>query len=121
MEGYPKELEKSWTYVHLWPATFIDIYPDQLDTWHFEPLGVRRTRTTSTVYAPPGQSLRDRLVRRLNWHVNNLVLNEDNELCEGVQRGLESLTYTRGVLNRNENAVLHFHDQLRAAVPGIDE
>jgi hypothetical protein len=38
-----------------------------------------------------------------------------------VQQGLESRTYERGVLNRNENAVLAFHDLLRAAVPGIDE
>jgi hypothetical protein len=48
-------------------------------------------------------------------------MDEDVELCDGVQEGLESLTYERGVLNRNEAAVLHFHDQLRAAVPGIDE
>jgi hypothetical protein len=38
-----------------------------------------------------------------------------------VQAGLESQTNERGVLNRNENGVLHFHDLLRAHVPGIDE
>jgi hypothetical protein len=38
-----------------------------------------------------------------------------------VQEGLESLTYQRGVLNRNEAAVLHFHNMLRETVAGIDE
>jgi hypothetical protein len=46
---------------------------------------------------------------------------EDVELCDAVQLGLESRTYERGVLNRNENGVLAFHDLLRQAVPGIDE
>src|SRR5262249_1114929 len=34
MDGFPEELRESWTYVHLWPSTFVDIYPDQIDTWH---------------------------------------------------------------------------------------
>ena len=29
--------------------------------------------------------------------------------------------YQRGVLNRNEAAVLNFHNMLREAIPGIDE
>jgi hypothetical protein len=48
-------------------------------------------------------------------------MDEDVELCDGVQVGLGSMTYTRGVLNDNEAAVGHFHDLLRAAVPGIDD
>jgi ring hydroxylating enzyme alpha subunit len=60
-------------------------------------------------------------VRAINWRFNSKVMEEDVELCDMVQLGLESRTYERGVLNRNENAVLHFHDQLREAVPGIDE
>jgi phenylpropionate dioxygenase-like ring-hydroxylating dioxygenase large terminal subunit len=107
--------------VHLFPATFVDIYPDQIDTWQLQPLGVRRTRASSVVYAPEGRSLRDRVVRRINWHINTLVMDEDVELCDGVQEGLESLTYERGLLNRNENAVAHFHTQLRAAMPGLDD
>ena len=46
------------------------------------------------------------------------MLAEDVELCDMVQRGLESRTYERGVLNSNENGVLHLHNLLREAVPG---
>jgi choline monooxygenase len=121
MSGFPKELDGAWTYVHLWPATFIDIYPDQVDTWQLFPDGLRRTRTEARVYHSGSQALRDRLVRKLNWRVNSKVMAEDVELCDMVQRGLESRTYERGVLNRNENAVLNFHDLLREHVPGIDQ
>jgi len=121
MAGFPEELNGSWTYVHLWPATFIDIYPDQLDTWQLFPDGLRHTRTEARVYHSGSTALRDRLVRKVNWRLNSKVMDEDVELCDMVQAGLESRTYERGVLNRNENGVLHFHNLLRAHVPGIDE
>jgi len=121
MQGFPKELEGAWTYVHLWPATFIDIYPDQIDTWQLFPAGLRRTRTEARIYHSGSGAIRDRLVRTINWRFNSKVMAEDVELCDAVQRGLESRTYERGVLNRNENGVLNFHNLLREALPGIDE
>jgi len=121
MAGFPDDLAGSWTYVHLWPATFIDIYPDQIDTWQLFPAGLRHTKTEARIYHSGSGALRDRVTRAVNWRFNSKVMDEDVELCDRVQEGLESRTYERGVLNRNENAVLHFHDQLREAVPGIDE
>jgi choline monooxygenase len=121
MPGFPEDLEGAWTYVHLWPATFIDIYPDQIDTWQLFPDGLRCTRTEARVYHTGNRSVRDWLVRKVNWRVNGKVMDEDVELCDMVQRGLESRTYERGVLNSNERAVLNLHNLLREAVPGIDE
>ena len=40
-------------------------------------------------------------------------MDEDKTLCAGVQRGLGARTYERGVLNRNERAIAHYHDLLR--------
>jgi phenylpropionate dioxygenase-like ring-hydroxylating dioxygenase large terminal subunit len=77
--------------------------------------------TEARVYHSGSDAIRDRLVRAINWRVNTKVMAEDVELCDMVQLGLESRTYERGVLNRNENGVLAFHDLLRQAVPGIDE
>jgi choline monooxygenase len=121
MPGFPPELARSWTYAHMFPSTFIDIYPDQIDTWQLQPLGLRRTRTISWVFTPEGGSLRAEAARKANWQINEKVMDEDVVLCDGVQEGLESLTYQRGVLNRNEAAVLHFHNMLRETVAGIDE
>jgi choline monooxygenase len=121
MPGFPPELANSWTYAHLFPSTFVDIYPDQIDTWQLQPLGLRRTRTISWAFTPEGGSLRAEAARKANWQINDKVMDEDVQLCDGVQEGLESLTYQRGVLNRNEAAVLNFHNMLREAIPGIDE
>jgi len=121
MPEFPPELAGQWTYVHLWPAQFIDIYPDSIDIWQLHPDGARATTTLSMVFRSPSEGARDRVARRLNGLINSEVMDEDVTLCDGVQAGLESLTYTRGVLNDNENAVGHFHDLLREAVPGIDD
>jgi phenylpropionate dioxygenase-like ring-hydroxylating dioxygenase large terminal subunit len=86
-----------------------------------QPLGLRRTRTISWVFTPEGGSLRAEAARKANRQINEKVMDEDVVLCDGVQEGLESLTYERGVLNRNEAAVLHFHDMLRETVTGIEE
>ena len=59
-------------------------------------------RTEARVYHSWRRSIRDRLVRRVNWRFNGKVMDEDVELCDMVQLGLESRTYERGVLNRNE-------------------
>ena len=67
--GLPRGPARAWTYVHLWPATFIDIYPDQIDTWQLFPDGLRRTRTEARVYHSGSNAIRDRLVRRINWRV----------------------------------------------------
>lgn len=121
MREFPEELSGQWTYIHFWPAQMIDIYPDTIDVWQLQPAGVLRTRTTQILFRSPAEDLRDRLVRHINWRFNDEVMDEDVALCDGVQQGLGSLTYTRGVLNDNENAIAHFHDLLREAVPGIDD
>jgi len=121
MASFPEQYRDAWTYVHLWPATFLDLYPDMIDVWSLMPTAVARTRSDYVVFGEPDERRRSRLVRRLNLRINAKVMDEDVFLCDGVQRGLGSLTYERGVLNDNENALWHFHDQLREHVPGIDE
>jgi Rieske 2Fe-2S family protein len=121
MPEFPAELEDQWTYIHFWPAQFVDIYPESIDIWQMQPEGPLRTKTTSIIFRSPNESLRDMAVRRLNTRFNSEVMDEDVDLCDGVQVGLGSMTYTRGVLNDNERAVGHFHDLLRDAVPGIDD
>ena len=121
MAEFPDELTGQWTYIHFWPAQFIDIYPDTMDVWQMNPQAPLHTKTTSIVFRSPDESFRDMLVRQINHRFNSEVMDEDVELCDGVQVGLGSMTYTRGVLNDNEAAVGHFHDLLRDAVPGIDD
>ena len=63
-------------------------------------------RRSSMVYrAGRASRCASALVRRLNWKINDLVMDEDVELCDGVQEGLESLDLrARRAERRNENA-----------------
>jgi len=121
MEAYPADLHGTWAYAHLFPGLFIDLYPDQYDTWQMVPVAPDRTLTVSWVFTPEQESFTNRVARRINWRFNDTVMDEDKTLCAGVQQGLGARTYERGVLNRNERAIAHYHDLLREMVPGIDE
>ena len=121
MAAYPADLHGTWAYAHLFPGLFLDLYPDQYDTWQMVPVAPERTLTVSWVFTPEQEPFANRIARRINWRFNDAVMNEDKTLCAGVQRGLGARTYERGVLNRNERAIAHYHDLLREMVPGIDE
>jgi choline monooxygenase len=121
MVVYPADLHGTWAYAHLFPGLFLDLYPDQYDTWQMVPIAPARTLAVSWVFTPEQESLTNRVARQINWRFNDAVMDEDKALCAGVQRGLAARSYERGVLNRNERAIAHYHDLLRELVPGIDE
>ena len=56
-------------------------------------------------------------MRFLSNRINTQVNNEDKWLCERVQRGLASSSYTPGPLSHLERYMLEFHDLLRARIP----
>lgn len=119
--GLPNRMNGQWWYAWLWPSTCISLYPEQADMWHLVPLGLNKTRAVSIVYLHPKSGLRNRLASRINWHINTLVSQEDDEICSRVQEGLGSRLYTRGRLHdKTENAVQHFHGLLRQSLPTLD-
>ena len=77
--------------------------------------------TVTWIFTPEEEPFANRVARRINWRFNDRVMDEDKTLCAGVQQGLGARTYERGVLNRNERAIAHYHDLLREMVPGIDD
>ena len=118
MPGLRAPESEQWNFVFAFPGTTVNLYPDQIDFWLNYPLDERRTLTIWNAFRPPETSgRRDRLVRKLNSRINHLVQEEDNELTERVQEGLESSRYLAGVIGARENGIKHFHDLIRAAIP----
>jgi choline monooxygenase len=118
MPGLRSPESEQWNFVFAFPGTTVNLYPDQIDFWLNYPLDERRTLTIWNAFRPPETSgRRDRLVRKLNSRINHLVQEEDNELTERVQEGLESSRYLAGVIGARENGIKHFHDLIRAAIP----
>jgi choline monooxygenase len=103
-----------WRYVFLYPNTTIDLYADQVNTWQMIPHGVDRTRDVFGSFRPAGSSPKTRVVQWLNQKLNNLVLDEDIDLVDNVQQGLQTRDYECGPLSRREDAVAWFADRIRA-------
>jgi len=103
-----------WRYVFLYPNTTIDLYADQVNTWQILPNGTGRTTDISASYRPPDSRPRTRVAQWINQRLNNLVLDEDIDLVENVQRGLQTRGYLPGPLSGRETAVAWFADRIRA-------
>jgi choline monooxygenase len=114
MPGLPPEDRTTWRYVYIYPNTTIDLYPDQVGTWQLLPDGVARTRDVSASYRPAGTSLRTRVVQWANQRLNTLVLDEDIDLVDNVQQGLQTRGYRCGPLSARERGVAWFADRIRA-------
>ncbi|HUO72739.1 MAG TPA: aromatic ring-hydroxylating dioxygenase subunit alpha [Solirubrobacteraceae bacterium] len=114
MPGLTEADRHVWRYVFLYPNTTIDLYPDQVNTWQMLPDGLARTRDVFGNYRPAGSSARTRVVQWINQRLNNLVLDEDIDLVDNVQQGLQTRGYVPGPLSRRESAVAWFADRVRA-------
>ncbi len=114
MPGLPERDRGVWRYVYIYPNTTIDLYPDQVGTWQLLPNGVASTRDVSASYRPAGSTPRTRFVQWANQRLNTLVLDEDIDLVDNVQQGLQTRGYRCGPLSAREKGVAWFADRVRA-------
>ena len=122
MPALPGRFENAWGNMHVWPATFFEIYPHHVDTWQLEPLDVSRTKATTMTLVDPGARPRDRAARRLMHALMRDVMAEDVEITTRVQRGVTSPSYSEGILNDEwEASVVRFQAGLRRQLPRIGE
>ncbi len=122
MPGLPDRFERGWGHAHVWPTTFMEIYPHHIDTWQLEPLGLGKTRAQTMSLVDPDAGIRDRLARWTAHRLMHDVMAEDVEITSRVQRGIEAPSYTSGVLNdEQEPSVVRYQRQLRKLLPRIAE
>jgi choline monooxygenase len=96
-----------------WPNFALNLYPDAVNIERFEPVDVRRTRLRySYAFRDPSAAANDEVLR-----VSNEVTAEDVEVCEAVQRNLDSGVYDVGWLSpRHEDGIAAFQRWLRESV-----
>lgn len=102
-------------YYWLYPNTMLNFLPGRLQTNRVVPLDATHCRVEFDFFhaadaaTAPGSDAQ----------FSDLVQREDVAICEAVQRGLNSGSYTAGRLNpAREQGVWHFHETLRAALRG---
>jgi choline monooxygenase len=100
-------------YVFLWPNAMLNLLPDRLQINRVLPLAHDRCRVEFDYFYPAGDA-NDRHVR--DHAFSDLVQHEDVDICEAVQRGLASGSYSPGPLNPlRESGLRHFQSLVRAA------
>ena len=114
MPGLGEADRRVWRYAMIYPNTTIDLYPDQVVTWRIDPDGPLRARDEAFGYRHPRAGLRTRLAQLLNNKLNTLVSEEDADLVENVQAGLETRGFELGPLSHREAAIAWFADRIRA-------
>ena len=100
-------------YFWIFPNLMLNVYPDNYSTNLIVPLDAERTLTVFEWYfLEPEREEIIEAVRRTVEFSDEIQL-EDIRICEAVQRGLRSRTYSRGRYSvRRENGVHHFHGLL---------
>ncbi len=111
--------EENALYYWIFPNTMLNIYQDNLSTNVILPNGPDRTLTIFEWYfAEPGtgagwESMQQTIA------FSDEIQQEDIAVCEQVQRGLRSRSYTRGRFSaRRENGVHHFQSLVMEFLEG---
>lgn len=107
------ELSGEAQYFWIYPNLMINVYPDHFSTNLVVPLGPDRTKTVFEWYFPKAdKSSVDETVS-----ISDRIQFEDIAICESVQQGLRSRTYSSGrYCAQRESGVHHFHGLLRKAM-----
>ena len=103
----------------LMPNTILVFQSDHLETWRMIPgESSDRSRIEFAFYSPePATTGKARAYWKKNYDLAvKTVLDEDFALGERMQRGFMSGLQAEVVYGRNEPALIHFHQRLRAAL-----
>ncbi|HEX9160422.1 MAG TPA: aromatic ring-hydroxylating dioxygenase subunit alpha [Thermoanaerobaculia bacterium] len=97
-------------YFWIFPNLMLNVYPDNFSTNLIVPLGHERTLTVFEWFFrdPDDEKTKRDLAETIAF--SDEIQLEDVAICEAVQRGLASSTYTSGRYSpQRENGVHHFH------------
>ena len=114
-----EEGEAAALYFWVFPNLMLNVYADNYSTNLIVPLGPERTLTVFEWYFrdPEASEVQERVRQTVEF--SDEIQMEDMRICEAVQRGLRSQTYTRGRYSvRRENGVHHFHGLLSEFMRG---
>jgi phenylpropionate dioxygenase-like ring-hydroxylating dioxygenase large terminal subunit len=115
----PEREQRAWRFYSALPNLGIDVYPEQVDFFQVLPRGPGKCRIRYALFGRADDRREVRVLRALGTRINAQVNAEDKWLCERVQRGLASPSYTPGPLSAIETWMTEFHDVLEKAIPEI--
>ena len=73
----------------------------------------------ATFYGHKNPTAEEQELRRLNMLINELVNEEDRQICIRVQQGLQTNGYEPGPLSQQETCIFNFHEMMRELIPAM--
>jgi len=116
-ERVPEAVKGKWVQFGIHGNLGIDLYPEMLDIFQLIPMSPDITVVRATFFGHPNPTAEEQELRRLNVEINNSVNDEDRELCERVQLGLQSTGYEPGPFSEEEQGLYNFHQMVRERIP----
>jgi phenylpropionate dioxygenase-like ring-hydroxylating dioxygenase large terminal subunit len=116
-ERVPDAIKGKWVQFGIHGNIGIDLYPEMLDIFQLIPMSPDTTVVRATFFGHPNPTAEEQELRRLNVEINNEVNDEDRELCERVQLGLQSTGYEPGPFSEEEQGLYNFHQMVRERIP----
>jgi len=99
---------RSALYYWIFPNFMLNVYPDNLSSNLIVPMGPDRTLTVFEWFACSNME-----VAQATIDFSDEIQQEDIKICESVQKGLRSRSYSQGRFSvKRENGVHHFHGLL---------
>lgn len=103
-------------YFFVWPNFMLNILPGRLQTNVVVPLTHNTCKVIFDYYYDDVTSARAKDLIEADLQYSDKVQKEDAEICEHVQRGLQSRAYNKGRFSPEmENGVYHFQSLLKQA------
>lgn len=119
----PKAPVQNSAFWWLWPMATVNLIPGDpaASLFWFNPISPTRTELLAISYAPGGKMTTQ--LEAASRYAGGILSDEDNRLCESVQRGMASRGYRQGrfVVDaarsaNSEHAVHHFHQLVANAL-----
>ena len=102
-----EDAKSSALYYWIFPNFMLNVYPDNLSSNIILPLAPDRTLTIFEWFSYEGE------VAQATIDFSDEIQQEDIKICESVQKGLRSRSYSQGRFSvKRENGVHHFHGLL---------
>ena len=117
MNHLPDDKQRYWLYYRLWPNLAFDIYPEQMDFMQFIPIDAQTTMIREIAYALPDNRRETKAAQYLNWRINRQVNNEDTQLINWVQEGMNSNKFKNGPLAETEICLIDSATKIRKSIP----
>jgi phenylpropionate dioxygenase-like ring-hydroxylating dioxygenase large terminal subunit len=119
VEHLPDDYKRCWRFYSALPNLGIDVYPELMDFFQVLPRGPGKCAIRYAIFGLPDERREMRVLRKLSNRINEQVNEEDRRLCERVQRGLASPSYTPGPLSTIETWMTEFHALLERHIPEV--